>query len=89
MYVWDADYCLILVGCIKFPCLITSDGGSRRVCSSLVLSLRGWVSLMCEQVQRTREVQRAARQRSGKPVVAIVGYTNAGKSSLIEALTGT
>lgn len=41
------------------------------------------------QVQRTREVQRAARRRAGKPVVAVVGYTNAGKSSLLQALTHT
>ena len=41
------------------------------------------------QVQRTREVQRAGRRRSGKPVLAVVGYTNAGKSSLLQALTKT
>ncbi len=41
------------------------------------------------QVQRTREVQRAGRRRSGKPVLAVVGYTNAGKSSLLQALTHT
>ena len=39
------------------------------------------------QVQRTREVQRAGRRRSGKPVLAVVGYTNAGKSSLLQALS--
>lgn len=38
------------------------------------------------QVRRTRTVQRAARRRSGKPVIAVVGYTNAGKSSLVGAL---
>ena len=41
------------------------------------------------QVQRTREVQRAARRRAGKPILAVVGYTNAGKSSLMQALTRT
>ncbi|DBA79692.1 TPA: hypothetical protein ACH3X1_008363 [Trebouxia sp. C0004] len=41
------------------------------------------------EVQRTREVQRAGRRRSGKPVLAVVGYTNAGKSSLLQALTHT
>lgn len=32
-------------------------------------------------------MQRAGRRRSGKPVLAVVGYTNAGKSSLLQALT--
>ena len=45
--------------------------------------------LLLLQVQRTREVQRAGRRRSGKPVLAVVGYTNAGKSSLLQALTRT
>ncbi|KAK9826096.1 hypothetical protein WJX81_002388 [Elliptochloris bilobata] len=39
------------------------------------------------EVRRTREVQRAARRRAGKPQVAVVGYTNAGKSSLVAALS--
>ena len=39
------------------------------------------------QVRRTRELQRAARRRAGKPVVAVVGYTTAGKSSLVAALS--
>ena len=38
-------------------------------------------------MRRTREVQRAARRRAGKPQVAVVGYTNAGKSSLVAALS--
>ena len=37
---------------------------------------------------RVREVKAARRQRSGLPVVALVGYTNAGKSSLMNRLTG-
>ncbi len=28
-------------------------------------------------------IQRAQRQRSGKPTVAVLGYTNAGKTSLV------
>jgi GTPase len=37
---------------------------------------------------RIRAVKAARRQRSGLPVVALVGYTNAGKSSLLNRLTG-
>lgn len=37
-------------------------------------------------VAATREVQRGGRRRSGLPVVALVGYTNAGKSTLHRAL---
>jgi GTP-binding protein HflX len=40
------------------------------------------------QVRAQRVQQRAARQRGDQPTVAIVGYTNAGKSTLINALTG-
>ena len=36
-----------------------------------------------------RETQRKARQRSDSPSAALVGYTNAGKSSLLNALTGS
>jgi GTP-binding protein HflX len=41
-----------------------------------------------EEVRRQREVQRKQRERRGIPVCALVGYTNAGKSSLLNALTG-
>lgn len=41
-----------------------------------------------EQVRRTRGLHRAARKRVPFPVVALVGYTNAGKSTLFNALTG-
>ena len=41
-----------------------------------------------EIVRRQRETQRAGRQRSLWPLASIVGYTNAGKSTLLNRLTG-
>ena len=41
-----------------------------------------------KEMEKSRTTQRAARHRSGVPAVAIAGYTNAGKSSLLNRLTG-
>ena len=41
-----------------------------------------------EQVRRTRGLHRTARRRVPYPIVALVGYTNAGKSTLFNAMTG-
>ena len=42
-----------------------------------------------ELVRRQRGLQRSARQRGHWPLASIVGYTNAGKSTLLNALTGS
>ena len=41
-----------------------------------------------KEMERVRRTQRGARQRAGTPAVALAGYTNAGKSSLLNRLTG-
>jgi GTP-binding protein HflX len=49
------------------------------------------IALLKEQladVHRHRELYRKRRKRSGVPVIALVGYTNAGKSTLLNALSG-
>ena len=42
-----------------------------------------------EAVRKKRTVQRAGRKRHQWPLASIVGYTNAGKSTLLNSLTGT
>src|ERR1043166_8168005 len=39
--------------------------------------------------QKTRRIQRAGRRRHQWPIAAIIGYTNAGKSTLLNSLTGS
>ncbi len=56
----------------------------RRRISSRIAKLRAAL----RDMDSTREVKRAERQRHQIPSVAIVGYTNAGKSSLLNRLTG-
>jgi GTPase len=41
-----------------------------------------------DDIHRQRELYRSRRRRSGIPVIALVGYTNAGKSTLLNALSG-
>jgi GTP-binding protein HflX len=56
----------------------------RRVVRARIAQLKSELA----EVVRQRAVQRSRRQRVPVPTVAIVGYTNAGKSSLLNALTG-
>lgn len=54
----------------------------RRVIEDQIAKLRREL----EHVQAQRETQRKQRQRSGIPVVSLVGYTNAGKSTIMNGL---
>lgn len=55
----------------------------RRLARDRIAALRRRL----ERVKRNRAVQRSERQRSAIPTIALVGYTNAGKSTLLNALT--
>ncbi|MBM3560161.1 MAG: GTPase HflX, partial [Alphaproteobacteria bacterium] len=54
----------------------------RRIIGERIVKLRGEL----DQVRRTRGLHRKARERVPYPVVALVGYTNAGKSTLFNRL---
>lgn len=56
----------------------------RRVLTDRIAAIRREL----DEVAKSRAVQREKRQESPVPVAAIVGYTNAGKSTLLNALTG-
>jgi GTP-binding protein HflX len=56
----------------------------RRLARDRIAALRRRL----EHVKSTRAVQRAERERAALPTIALVGYTNAGKSTLLNAMTG-
>jgi GTPase len=56
----------------------------RRIIQERIEMIRGEL----DQVRRTRALHRKSRQRVPYPAVALVGYTNAGKSTLFNMLTG-
>lgn len=55
----------------------------RRIIDDKILRIKKEL----EKVRQTRQIQRSARKRVPYPVVALVGYTNAGKSTLFNTLT--
>jgi GTP-binding protein HflX len=62
----------------------TQIEADRRLIGDRIVKLKHEL----EDVRRTRGLHRGARKRIPAPVVALVGYTNAGKSTLFNALTG-
>ena len=57
----------------------------RRAIRNRMSRLRSQI----KDMEKTREITRKARQKNMLPTIAIVGYTNAGKSTLLNYLTGS
>ncbi len=62
----------------------TQIEADRRQLQGRIISIKNDL----EQVKKTRELHRKGRRRVPYPIVALVGYTNAGKSTLFNHLTG-
>lgn len=62
----------------------TQKEADRRAIDEQVIRIRRQL----EKVMRTRELHRSARRKVPFPIVALVGYTNAGKSTLFNRTTG-
>ena len=62
----------------------TQIEADKRAIDSQLISLRRQL----EKIRKTRELHRKSRAKVPFPIVALVGYTNAGKSTLFNALTG-
>jgi GTPase len=62
----------------------TQIEADRRILQDKIVKLEREL----EQVRRTRQLHRSKRKKVPHPIVALVGYTNAGKSTLFNTITG-